>query len=102
MPGNVSRPNRYDHVLNTTYTAEAAETRRDEDGIALIVCTLAMLLMMALGAALVLTTSAETMIAGNFRDAREGRYAAAAGLERAIGDLSAVPDWGPLPGGSLR
>ncbi len=67
--------------------------RNTETGMALIVCTLAMLLLMALGAALVLATSTETLIAGNFRTAHEGRYAAAAALERAIADLPAVPDW---------
>jgi hypothetical protein len=74
----------------------------DETGVALIVCLGAMLLMMALGTALVVATSAESMIAGNFRNAREGRHAAAAALERAISDLSTVSDWNLLLGGALR
>jgi hypothetical protein len=63
------------------------------------VAMMAMLLMMALGAALALTTSSETIIAANFRDSREGRYAADAALERSIADLAAVADWNlPLAG----
>ena len=39
---------------------------------AIIVALMAMLMMSALGAALVLTTSSETTIAANFRNAQEG------------------------------
>ena len=50
-----------------------------EDGVALVVAMMALLLMTALGAALVLTTATESAIAGNFQDAVEGLYAADAG-----------------------
>ena len=49
---------------------------RHEDGIAMIMAMAATLLMGALGMALVLTTSSETIIASNFRDASEAVYAA--------------------------
>src|SRR5450756_1248554 len=75
---------------------------RREDGIALLFAIMAMLLMMALGVALVLTTSTETIIAANFRNSAEGLYAADAALERAIADLLAVSDWNPLLGGLVR
>ncbi len=75
---------------------------RREDGIALLFVILAMLLMMALGVALVLTTSTETIIAANFRNSAEGLYAADAALERAIADLLTVSDWNPLLGGLVR
>ena len=55
---------------------------RREHGMALLVAMMAMLLMTALGAALVLTTSSEAIIAGNFRNSREGLYAAEAVLEQ--------------------
>ena len=55
-----------------------------------------MLMMSALGAALVLTTSSETTIAANFRNAQEGLYAADAALELAMDHLGAMPDWNPI------
>jgi hypothetical protein len=73
-----------------------------EDGIALVVALLAMLLMSALGLALVLTTSSETMIAGNFSNNSEALYAADAVVERAMDDLLTVPDWNKLLDGSAR
>lgn len=77
-------------------------TRIREEGIALIVVLLAMLLMSAIGIVLVLATVAETHIAGNFRNAQQTLYAADAAAERAIDDLCAVPDWNTLlAGGTL-
>jgi hypothetical protein len=75
---------------------------RREDGIAMLVALMAMLLMSALGAALLLTTSSETTIAGNFREDGEALYAADAALERSIDDLLTVPDWNELLTGSAR
>jgi Tfp pilus assembly protein PilX len=75
---------------------------RREDGIAMVVALMAMLLMGALGAALILTTSSETMIAGNFRDGGEALYAADAALERSIDDLLTVANWSELLNGSAR
>ena len=66
---------------------------RDEDGIALILVLMATSLMTALGVALILTTTAETKIAGHFERGTEAFYAADAGIERAVQDLVAVPDW---------
>lgn len=63
---------------------------------------MAMLLMSALGVALVLTTSAETMIAGNFRNRLEARYAAEAAIERSISDLPTVADWNSLLAGVVQ
>jgi hypothetical protein len=64
-----------------------------EQGIALIVALMAMLLLTALGMALMLTTTTETMITGNYRDGVEAMYAADAGIERTMQDLLTVPDW---------
>ena len=69
---------------------------------AVIVALMSMLLMSALGAALVLTTSAETMIAANFRNAQAGLYAADAALELAVAELTAATDWTPILDGSVR
>src|SRR5437762_14057707 len=67
---------------------------------AIIVALMATLLMSALGAALVLTTSSEALIAANFRHAQEGVYAADAALERAMADLATLADWNAVLGGS--
>jgi hypothetical protein len=75
---------------------------RREHGMALLVAMMAMLLMTALGAALVLTTSSEAIIAGNFRNSREGLYAAEAVLERSLDDLLTMPGWNPVLDGSLQ
>ena len=63
---------------------------------ATVVALMAMLMMLALGAALVLTTSLETTIAANFRNAQEGLYAADAAVELAMHHLAATPDWNPI------
>ena len=67
---------------------------------AIIVALMATLLMSALGAALVLTTSSDALIAANFRNAQEGVYAADAALERAIADLGPLADWNAVLDGS--
>ena len=75
---------------------------RREDGMAVIVALMAMMLMTALGMSLVLTTTSETMIAGNFRAAGEALYAADAVLERSMDDLLTIPDWNKLLDGSMQ
>lgn len=65
----------------------------DERGMALIVALMSMMLMMALGLALVLTTMTETRISANYREGSEALYAADAAIERVMQDLLTVPDW---------
>ena len=77
-------------------------TMRDERGVALVVALMAMALMAALGAAIIMTTTSETMIAGNFARSEEGLYAADAAIERALDDLLTVPDWNRLLNGSTQ
>jgi Tfp pilus assembly protein PilX len=80
---------------------EGLRTRaRSERGAALLVALMSMLLLTALGLALVLTTSTETMIAGNFRDSQEALYSADAVIERAMQDLLTVPDWNTVLSGA--
>jgi Tfp pilus assembly protein PilX len=64
-----------------------------ERGIALIVTLMTMVLLMALGSALVLITSTETIVAANFHSGHEAFYAADAILERALADLRVSADW---------
>jgi hypothetical protein len=73
-----------------------------EDGVALIVAMMAVLLLSALGFALVMTTSTESMIASNYRSGEEALYAADAALERSMDDLLTVADWNTLLTGATR
>src|SRR5580765_3807738 len=66
----------------------------------IIIALMATLLMSALGAALVLTTSSDALIAANFRDAQQGVYAADAALERAMSDLATRADWNAILDGT--
>jgi hypothetical protein len=66
---------------------------RDEQGVALIIALMSMVLMMALGTALILTTMTEGKIANNYRDGTEAVYAADAAVERVMQDILTVPDW---------
>jgi len=75
---------------------------RVQRGAALILALMAMTVLMALGAALVLTTSTETVIAGNFRARREAFYAAEAAAEIAVAELRSSPDWAPFVQGADR
>jgi hypothetical protein len=75
---------------------------RDQRGAALVVALMAILLLSALGLALVLSTTTESMIAGNFRFGQEAMYAADAGVERVMDDLLTVPDWNNILKGNTR
>src|SRR5262249_30493981 len=73
-----------------------------ERGIAMIIALLAMTLMIALGAALMLTTVTESKIVTNYRNNSESLYAADAAIERALDDLLTVPDWNNLLNGTAK
>jgi hypothetical protein len=73
-----------------------------DEGVAVIVAMLAVMLMMALGLATVLTSMAETRIAAHFRDGAEALAAAEAAAERAVQHLQTVPDWDAVLGGAVN
>jgi hypothetical protein len=75
---------------------------RNESGVAVVIAMMAMLMMSALGMALIMTTTGETMITSNFRNSTEGLYAADAALERSIDDLLTIPDWNKLLDGTVQ
>jgi hypothetical protein len=77
-------------------------TTNNDRGAALITALMAMLLLTALGLALVLNTTTEGMITGNFRSGQEALYAADAGVERVMDDLLTVPDWNNILKGTVR
>src|SRR5207248_1160582 len=74
----------------------------NERGIALVVALIAMTMIVALGTALILTTTTESKIARNFRNASEGMYAADAVLERAMDDMLTVRDWNKILNGTAQ
>jgi hypothetical protein len=76
--------------------------RATDSGAALIVTLMAMLLLSAIGAALVLATSADILIAANAGAAGEAFYAADAAMERTIGELRGVPDFTAVLNGSIE
>ena len=63
-----------DHAPGSTSSSGTSSTRhpRGEQGIALIVALLSIMLMTALGMALMLTSQTETLISANYRDSMEG------------------------------
>lgn len=63
---------------------------------ALVLVLMVMMLMTALGSALMLTTMTEGRIASNYRDGTEALYAADAAVERVIQDILTVPDWNSM------
>jgi hypothetical protein len=66
------------------------------DGAALLIALMAMMLMLALGTALMLTTITETRIASSYGAGIEMFYAAEAAIERAMEDLRTIPGWSGL------
>ena len=60
---------------------------------ALVTALMALLMMLALGAGVAVTTMTEVTIAANHRDGIQSLYAAEAGIELALNRLRAVGDW---------
>ena len=60
---------------------------------ALVTALMALLMMLALGAGVTMTTMTEMTIAANHRDGIQALYAAEAGIELALNRLRAADDW---------
>ncbi len=71
----------------------ARTARADDRGVALLLALVTTALLTALAASLVISTSAEMLISGSYRASQEAFYAADTALERAIHELSLLPDW---------
>src|SRR5688572_25579643 len=98
MNGSLSRP----PVVARPWAPKPQRRRlQDERGVALIVALMAMMLLMALGMSLVLTTTTETRISSNYREGSEALYAADAAVERVMQDLLTVPDWNTILNGTV-
>ena len=74
----------------------------DEHGTALIIALMSMMLLTALGAAVVMVSNTETMIANNHRNSQEALYAADAAVERVVQDLLMVPRWNDVLAGTVQ
>ena len=72
----------------------------NEQGTALIIALMAMMLLTALGAATVMVSRTETLIANNYRNSQEALYAADAAVERVVQDLLMVPRWNDILNGT--
>ena len=74
----------------------------NEDGTALIIALMSMMLLMALGAGVVMVSNTETMIAANHRNSQEAIYAADAVVEHVVQDLLMVPRWNDVLAGTVQ
>jgi hypothetical protein len=74
----------------------------DQSGVALIIALMAMMLLTALGAAVVMVSNTETHIAGNYRNSQEALYAADAAVERVVQDLLLIPRWNDILSGTAQ
>ncbi len=72
----------------------------NQDGTALIIALMSMMLLTALGAAVVMVSRTESAIAGNYRNGQEALYAADAAVERVVQDLLMVPRWNDILSGA--
>jgi hypothetical protein len=70
--------------------------------VAVILALLVTALLGALGVTLLLVSDTERRLSSNYRDDQESRYAAAAGLERALAELDGAADWDSILAGRLR
>ena len=73
-----------------------------EEGTALVIALMAVLLLSALGAAVIMVTNTETMISNNYRNSQEALYAADAAVERVVQDLLMTPRWNDILNGTAR
>jgi hypothetical protein len=64
-----------------------------DNGVALVIVLMAIILLVALGLMLVLNTLTEVMVAGHYRLAQEAFYAADAVAERGMDELAGNFDW---------
>jgi hypothetical protein len=68
----------------------------NDDGSALIIALMSMMLLTALGTVVMMVSRTETAIANNYRNSQEALYAADAAIERVVQDLLMVPRWNDI------
>src|SRR5215470_19324103 len=67
--------------------AKSRKSRKQEKGVALLISIFVLLIISAVGLAMVFATSTESSLAGNYKLSTTARYAAMAGLEEARGRM---------------
>ncbi|MDQ3488437.1 MAG: hypothetical protein M3468_11985 [Acidobacteriota bacterium] len=72
----------------------------NENGAALLLVIMLVLVLGAIGAAVSVATRTETLIAANFRQGRETLYVAEGALAQAVHDLATQPDWSTVLAGA--
>lgn len=70
---------------------------RSERGTVLLATLMVITLLAALGAALALVVSTESVTAANYESAQQSLYAADAGVERTVGELRLLASWQNVP-----
>jgi Tfp pilus assembly protein PilX len=85
-----------------TATQRARVRLTAEDGTALIIALMSMMLLTALAAAVVMVGTTETRISRNYRDSQEALYAADAAVERVVQDLLLIPRWNDILSGTSQ
>jgi hypothetical protein len=75
---------------------------RGEEGAALVIALMSMMLLTALGAAVIMVSNTETRIADNYRNSQEALYAADAAAERVVQDLLMIPRWNDILNGTAK
>jgi type IV pilus assembly PilX-like protein len=73
-----------------------------EEGTALVIALMAVMLLTALGAAVIMVTNTETRISANYKNSQEALYAADAAVERVVQDLLMVPRWNDILTGNSQ
>jgi hypothetical protein len=73
-----------------------------EEGTALVIALMAVMLLTALGAAVIMVTNTETSISANYKNSTEALYAADAAVERVVQDLLMVPRWNDILDGTAQ
>jgi len=73
-----------------------------EQGTALVIALMSVLLLTALGAAVIMVTNTETSISANYKNSTEALYAADAAVERVVQDLLMVPRWNDILDGTAQ
>ena len=74
---------------------------RNERGLGLVVALVLIVLVSGLAAAVVIVSRTETLVAANFRSAREALYAAEGGAAQVLRDLGATADWNGVLAASI-
>ena len=79
---------------------DAGHRLGNENGSAIIISLMAMMLLTAFAAGVVMVSNTETMIASNYRNSQEALYSADAAAERVVQDLLLVPRWNDILSGA--